>query len=42
MRQMKQLYVQHLLSSVDCDLTGMRALVDCANGAASATAPDAL
>ena len=39
MRQMKQLYVQHLLSSVDCDLTGMRALVDCANGAASATAP---
>lgn len=39
MRQMKKDYIHHLVSSVDCDLTGLRVLVDCANGAASATAP---
>ena len=39
MRQMKKDYIHHLYSSIDCDLTGMRVLVDCANGAASATAP---
>ena len=32
-------YIDHLVSSVDTDLAGMRILVDCANGAASATAP---
>lgn len=32
-------YVEHLLSTLDCDLGGLRVLVDCANGAASATAP---
>ena len=40
MRQMKRDYIDHLISSIDCDLSGLRVLVDCANGAASATAPD--
>ena len=40
MRQMKVDYIDHLLSTVDCDMRGLRVLVDCANGAASATAPD--
>ena len=31
-------YIDHLVSTVDTDLAGMRILVDCANGAASATA----
>ncbi len=31
-------YVRHLLSVVDTDLHGMRLVVDCANGSASATA----
>ena len=39
MRQMKADYIDHLLSTVDCDMRGLRVLVDCANGAASATAP---
>ena len=40
MRQMKADYIDHLLSTVDCDMRGLRVLVDCANGAASGTAPD--
>ncbi len=32
-------YIEHLLSTIDSDLAGMRILVDCANGASSATAP---
>ena len=40
MRQMKADYIDHQLSTVDCDMRGLRVLVDCANGAASATAPD--
>lgn len=32
-------YIDHLVSTVDTDFSGMRILVDCANGAASATAP---
>lgn len=40
MRQMKVDYIDHLLSTVDCDMRGLRVLVDCANGAASATAPE--
>ena len=32
-------YVEHLLSTIDCDLSGLRVLIDCANGAAAATAP---
>ncbi len=39
MRQMKKDYIHHLISSIDCDLSGMKVLVDCANGASSATAP---
>ena len=39
MRQMKSDYIDHLLSTVDCDMRGLRVLVDCANGAASTTAP---
>ena len=39
MRQMKSDYIDYLLSTVDCDMRGLRVLVDCANGAASATAP---
>ena len=31
-------YIDHLVSTVDTDLAGLRILVDCANGAASATA----
>lgn len=31
-------YIDHLAASVDADLSGLRILVDCANGAASATA----
>ena len=38
MRQMKRDYIDHLISSIDCDLSGLRVLVDCANGAASARA----
>ena len=34
MRQMKRDYIDHLISSIDCDLSGLRVLVDCANGAA--------
>ncbi len=32
-------YIDHLVSTIDSDLAGLRVLVDCANGAASATAP---
>ena len=32
-------YIAHLLSTIDTDIRGLRVLVDCANGAASATAP---
>lgn len=38
-REMHNDYVEHLLSTIDCDLAGLRVLVDCANGAAAATAP---
>lgn len=39
-QEMHEDYIQHLISTVGCDLSGLRVLVDCANGAASATAPD--
>jgi len=39
MRQLKKDYIHHLYSTLDCELTGMRVVVDCANGAASSTAP---
>jgi phosphoglucosamine mutase len=34
-------YVEHLTSTVDVDLTGLRIVVDCANGAAATVAPAA-
>ena len=40
MHALQSAYIRHLLGSIDCDLTGLRVLVDCANGAAAATAPD--
>ena len=42
MRQMKRDYIDHLISSIDCDLSGLRVLVDCANGASYKVAPLAL
>jgi phosphoglucosamine mutase len=35
-------YLRHLISGADGDLAGMRLVVDCANGAASAVAPELL
>lgn len=35
-------YVDHLVSTTDVDLAGLRIAVDCANGAASAVGPQAL
>ncbi len=35
-------YVEHLVSSVEADLAGLRVVVDCANGAASHVAPEVL
>ena len=35
-------YVEHLLSTVPHDLTGLKVVVDCANGAASVVGPEAL
>jgi len=36
----KEEYIQHLACSIDSDLSGLRVLVDCSNGAASTTAPE--
>lgn len=33
-------YIEHLLETVDCDFTGIKIALDCANGSASFTAPD--
>lgn len=38
-KRMHEDYVAHLAAAVRCDLSGLRLLVDCANGAAAATAP---
>lgn len=35
-------YVDHLMQAADADLSGLRVVVDCANGAASAVAPEVL
>jgi len=35
-------YIEHLVGSIDVELTGLRIVVDCANGATSAVAPEAL
>ena len=37
-QQESEAYIDHLVATVDTELAGMRILVDCANGAASATA----
>lgn len=31
-------YIDHIVSTVSCDLSGLRVAADCANGSASATA----
>ncbi|UFU02375.1 phosphoglucosamine mutase [Ruania suaedae] len=38
----RETYIEHLLGSIDADLTGLRIAVDCANGAASVVGPEAL
>ncbi|HVE63117.1 MAG TPA: phosphoglucosamine mutase [Mycobacteriales bacterium] len=35
-------YVEHLVASVSCSLAGLRVVVDCAHGAASVAAPEAM
>lgn len=35
----RERYLDHLVSTIDTDLAGLRIVVDCANGASSATAP---
>jgi len=37
--QAREEYISHLLSTIDQDMGGLRILIDCANGASSATAP---
>ena len=40
MRQLKRDYIDFVASTVESDLAGLKILVDCANGAASSTAPE--
>ncbi|WP_312279954.1 phosphoglucosamine mutase [Oscillibacter sp.] len=40
MRQLKRDYIDFVAATVESDLAGLRILADCANGAASATAPE--
>ena len=40
MKNLKYEYIKHLRGTVEDDLGGLRVLIDCANGAAAATAPD--
>lgn len=40
MRQLKREYIDFAAATIESDLSGLRILVDCANGAASATAPE--
>ena len=40
--QLIEKYIEHLLSTIDVSLTGLKVVVDCANGASSFTAPMAL
>ena len=40
MKKLKYEYIKYLAGTVEDDLGGLRILVDCANGAAAATAPD--
>lgn len=40
MRQLKRDYIDFVAATVESDLAGLRILADCANGSASATAPE--
>ena len=40
LRQSREAYIDHLAGTIEGDLSGLRILVDCSNGAASATAPE--
>ena len=40
MRQLKRDYIDFAASTIESDLAGLKILADCANGAASATAPE--
>lgn len=40
MKTLKYEYIKHLAGTIQDDLGGLRVLIDCANGAAAATAPD--
>lgn len=40
MKEARTQYIDHLRSTIDDDLSGLRICVDCANGAASSTAPE--
>ena len=40
MRQLKRDYIDFVASTIESDLSGLKILCDCANGAASATAPE--
>ncbi len=40
MKRLQQEYIDFAASTIESDLSGLRILVDCANGAASATAPE--
>ena len=40
LKEAREQYIEHLLSTIDDDLAGLRICVDCANGAASSTAPE--
>ncbi|HVQ86616.1 MAG TPA: phosphoglucosamine mutase [Actinomycetes bacterium] len=40
--QMVERYIEHLTSSIDVTLDGLRIVIDCANGAASYVGPEAL
>ena len=40
--QLVENYIEHLLSTIDVSLNGLKVVVDCANGASSFTAPVAL
>ena len=40
MHQLKQHYIDFVASTIESDLSGLKILVDCANGASSTTAPE--
>ena len=40
LRQSREAYIDHVAGTIEGDLSGLRVLVDCSNGASSATAPE--